>query len=119
MFDLLLDDPIGHGVDVEPGDITAEPVGLYEWSAAAHEWIGDLDPLQTVCLVKGLPQGLVEKFGKQQASEQRPGSSGKPFVDGDNRPVVLLNLLFTQGEVGYEGDFKIFFYHNQETFMAG
>lgn len=43
MFDFLLDDPIGHWVDVESDNITAESVGLYEWSAATHEWIGNLD----------------------------------------------------------------------------
>lgn len=119
MFDFLLDDPIGHGVDVESDNITAEPVGLYEWSAAAHEWIGNLDPFQTVCLIKGLMQGPIAKFGKQQAAEQRSGSSSKPLVDCDNWPVVLLNLLFMQSQVRYERDVEFLFYHRQEPFMAG
>jgi hypothetical protein len=119
MFDLLLNDPIGHGVDVETGDIATKPVSLYEGSAAAHERIGDLDPFQTVCLIEGLWQGLVEKFGKQQAAEQRSGSSSKPLMDCDNWPVILLNLFFTQSKVGYEGDIEILFYHSQEPFMVG
>lgn len=116
MFDFLLDDPIGHGVDVESDNITAEPVGLYEWSAAAHEWIGNLDPFQTVCLIKGLMQGPIAKFGKQQAAEQRSGSSSKPLVDCDNWPVVLLNLLFMQSKVRYERDVEFLFYTQSGAF---
>ena len=65
MFDFLFDNPVGHGVDVEPGDFTAEPVRLYEGGAAAHEWICNFNPFQTVCLVKGFVMRFFEKFGKQ------------------------------------------------------
>ena len=119
MFDFLLNDPVGHRVDVESDNITAEPVGLNEWSAAAHEGIGDLDPFQAVCLVKGLAQSLIEKFGKLQAAKQGSGSSSKPLVNRNNWPVVLLNLLFTQSKVCYERDVEILFYHTQAPSMAG
>lgn len=119
MLDFLLDDPVGHWVDVEASSITAEPVGFYERRAAAHEGIADFQPLQAVCRIKRLLQGFIEEFGKQQTAEQCAGSSGKPLVNRDNGPVILLNLFFAQGKVGYERDVKIFFYHAREPFIAG
>jgi hypothetical protein len=33
-------------------------------------------------------------------------------MDRDDRPVVLLNLLLPQGQIGDEGDVEVFFYHD-------
>ena len=35
----------------------------------------------------------------------------KPFIDGDNGAVVLLNLLFSQGEISNKRDIEISFDH--------
>ena len=119
MLDFLLNDPVGHWVDVKSRSITAEPVGFYERRAATHEGIANFQPLEAVCRIKRLLKGFIEKFGKQQTAEQCAGSSGKPLVNRNNRPIILLNLFFAQGKVGYERDVEIFFYQAREPFIAG
>ena len=54
----LLDDPVGHGIDVKAGDITADPVGLQDGGAAAHEGVGYLE----ACEIIGFVEGLFKRF---------------------------------------------------------
>ena len=118
MFDLLPNDPVSHGIDIEPGHITPDPVGLQEGNAAAHERIGHLGAGEAISLVEHLPKRPVRKLGEKKPSEQGPRPAGKPFMDGDNRSVVLLNLLFPQGQIGDEGDVEIFLYHSVSASAA-
>lgn len=117
MFDLPADDPVGHGVDVEAGNVAPHPVRLDQRGAAPHERVGDGDPFQVVGAVECLPERLVAVFGEQQTAKQCPRSPGKPLVHGDDRPVVLLDLLFPQGQVGDEGDVEVFFYGHGGSYM--
>jgi hypothetical protein len=48
MLNFLLDDPVGHGVDVKADDVTAQPIRLYQRSAASHEGICDLNLFQII-----------------------------------------------------------------------
>jgi hypothetical protein len=38
-------------------------------------------------------------FSEQEVAEKRSRAPGKPFVDADHRTVVLLDLLFAEGEL--------------------
>jgi len=44
VLDFLTHDPIGHGIDVKPGHVTAHPVRLHQWRSSAHERVGDMTP---------------------------------------------------------------------------
>ena len=68
--------------------------------------------------MEGFPEGSFTVFRKYKAAEQRPGPSGKPLVDGDDRAVVLLDLLFPQGEGGNKGDVEMFFYGHGEVIVC-
>jgi hypothetical protein len=98
MLYLLPHDPIRHWIDILTNDITSETVGYSE-------------PLKIVCTIEGFLQGVLDKFGKQQTTEECSGTAGKPFVNGNNRPVVLLDLLFPQRQVGNEGHIEVTFNH--------
>jgi hypothetical protein len=111
MLYLLPHDPIRHWIDILTNDITSETVGFEQRAASTHERIGYSEPLKIVCTIEGFLQGVLDKFGKQQTTEECSGTAGKPFVNGNNRPVVLLDLLFPQRQVGNEGHIEVTFNH--------
>ena len=74
-----------------------------------HEGIADRDPLEVVGAIEGFPEGSIAELGKEKTSKQRARSAGKPFVDGNNGPIILLDLLFPQSKGGYERNIESFF----------
>ncbi len=70
--------------------------------ASAHERIEDGKAGKVIGGIEHVPERLVYEFGKNQPAKQRPRPPRKPLVHGDNRPVVLLNLLLTQSKGGDE-----------------
>lgn len=104
MVDLFTDHPCRHRIDVEAQDVTADPIRFEQWSTAAHEWIGDGAPGEIVGGEEALGEGLVTELGERQSAKQRARSPGEPLVNGDDRPVVLLDLLFTPGHCRDERD---------------
>ncbi len=109
LFDLLPDDPVGHGIDVVADDVAADPVGFDQRGAASHEGVGDPEPRQVIGPIKGINEGRISEFGEEQAPEQGPRPPGKPLVNGDKRPVVLLDLLLPQSQTGNKRDVEILF----------
>ncbi len=102
--EFLPHDPGGHGVDVEPLAVAAQAVGLDQRRSAAHEGVSDLPTREGVGLVEDLPQRVVTELGQGQGAEQGSRPAREPLVHGDDGPVVLLNLLFLEGQGGNEGD---------------
>src|SRR6516164_4260505 len=103
MLDLLPYDPRRHGVNVEPLNIATDTVRLYQRRASPHKRVGYAPVREGVGLVKQVLHGAISEFGKDQSSEKRARAAGEPFVDGDDRPVILLNLLLSQGLLRNEG----------------
>jgi hypothetical protein len=95
VLNFLANNPVRHGIDVKPGHIAPEPVGLKDRCAAPHERVGDMATGKTVRRVKRLAKRPVRKLRQQQAAKQGPRPPGKPLVHSDHRPVVLLNLLLS------------------------
>ena len=68
-------------------------------------------PAKSLATKKLSEQGAVAELGERQPAEQRARTAGEPLVNGDDRPVVLLDLLLSAGhcpderyvEVGFDG----------------
>lgn len=60
-------------------------------------------------MIIGLSQGAGTKLGEQKASKEGAGSAGKPLMNGNNRPVVLLNLFFPERQISNKGYVEFFF----------
>jgi hypothetical protein len=56
-----------------------------------------------------LPERPVTELGKEKPAKQRARSAGKPFVDGNNGTVILLDLYFPQSKSGNEKGIESFF----------
>jgi hypothetical protein len=108
---LLPHDPIRHWINIVTNDIASKTVGFEQRAASTHERIGYSEPLKIVCAIEGFLQGSLDKFGKQQTTEECSRTAGKPFVNGNNWPVVLLDLLFPQRQLGNEGYIEVTFNH--------
>ena len=100
VIELLADDPPCHWIDVMTYHLAAQPVGFENRRATAHERISDLQPSKVVRLEVGVLQRPITKFGKKQGAKQGSRTVRELLVHRDNRAVVLLNLLLSQGEVG-------------------
>ena len=111
MLEFLADNPVGHGVDIAAKHLAAQPVGLDERCAAAHEGVGDLQAFQIVGFEEVIPQAARYELRQQETAKQRTGPPGKPLVHGDDRTVVLLDLLLAESEVGDEGEVEGFLDH--------
>ena len=105
-LDLFADDPGGHGIDVESIDAAANAVRLDQRRAAAHEWVGNPQSGEVVRPEERVRQRVLAEFGEDEAAKQGARAAGKPLVDGDDRAVVLLNLLLPQRHLGDEGDIE-------------
>ena len=112
MLDFLFDDPIRHGVDIEAGHLATQAVRFQERRPAPHEGIGNPEVLQIVRPVEGLAKRTVREFGQQQSPEQGPRPPGEPLMHCDDRPVVLLDLLLPQRQIGDERYIEVFFDHD-------
>ena len=106
MFDFLAHDPGRHGIDVEAEHVAADAVRLEQRRAAAHEGIGTRLARKIVGAEKDVAQRAVAEFRQGQTAKQRAGPAGKPFMHGDDRPVILLNLFFLQGQGGDEREYQ-------------
>ena len=51
MFQLPLDDPVSHRVDIVPNDVTPDPVGLNQGDSAPHERIRNPESFKSIRLV--------------------------------------------------------------------
>jgi hypothetical protein len=61
-----------------------------------------------------LAQGRRSELGEEQTTKKGTGTAGEPFVDADNGPMVLLNLLFPKGQIRNKGDIELILYHGLE-----
>ena len=107
MLDLLLNDPPSHRVDIETEHIASQAIGFQQGSPPPHERIGYDSSLEGVGLVETVSERSLNKLSQQEASKEGPWATGKPLVDGDDRAVVLLDLLLSERQVGDEGNVKI------------
>lgn len=107
VLDLFADDPGRHGIDVESQDITADAVGLDQRRAPAHERVGDDPAREIVGPEESIFQRPIAELGEDQAAEQGPRAPGEPLMDGDDRPVILLDLLLLEGQGSDQCDVEI------------
>jgi len=104
MFNLLPDNPSSHRIDIESKHIATDAVSLDQRYAATHKRVGNDATREIVCVKEAVRKRLFAELGQQQSPEQRAGPSREPFVDGDNRSVVLLNLLFLERHTSDHGN---------------
>ena len=52
----------------------------------------------------------MDKFGKKECTEEGTGSTGKPFMDGNEGTIILLYLLLPQSQIRNKRNIKILFY---------
>ncbi len=116
VLDFPLHDPVRHGVEVPAHNIATHTIGLDQRGTASIEWVPDANPTKVVGAVEGISQGSIHELGEQQTPEERSRPAGKPLVNGDDGPIVLLYLLFPQCQVGNEGCVEIPFNHRIEPF---
>ncbi len=102
-------DPPGHGVDVVTDNVTANPVGLDKRSPASHKWVGDGYAFQIVRSIEGFLKRFLAVFGENKAAKKSSWPPGEPFVNRNDGAVILLDLLLSQGEGGYERYIEAFF----------
>jgi hypothetical protein len=95
MLDFFTHNPGSHRIDVKAGDIASDPIGFNEGCAAAHKGISHFAVRKIVACKVQVGKRRVAEFGKCQCPEQAAGTACKPFMDGDDRPVVLLYLFLT------------------------
>jgi hypothetical protein len=107
----FLDDPIGHRVDIEADDAAPYPISFQKGRASAHERISDTQAAQSIGFVKGYSQRFPNELGQDQTSEEGSWSPGKPLMHGNDRTIVLLDLLFSQREISNERNIEVFFDH--------
>ena len=103
---LLFDDPIGHRVDVVADHFASHAVRLYERGASAHKGVKDRGAGEILVLEELISQISCNKLGEEKTAKERAGPSGEPFVDGDDGPVVLLNLFLVQGQISDKRDIE-------------
>src|SRR5690606_7982829 len=80
-----------------------------------HERVGYRPAGKVVRLEEPVPQRTVPELAQGQSTKEGARPTGKPFVDGDNRAVILLNLLLPQGQSGDEFYIKNFLYAHSIT----
>jgi len=112
MLDFLPDYPIGHGVDIAPRNVAPYAISLHERRSTAHERIGDTKAFKIMTVVEGFLERRIDEFREQKRPEQCSGAASKPFMDGDRRPIVLLDLLFPQSQSGHKWNIEKLFYHD-------
>jgi hypothetical protein len=61
--------------------------------------------------MKGRGKRLGYEFGKNQSAEKGPPPPGEPFVNGNHRSVILLDLLLAKSKVSNKRNVKIPFDH--------
>ena len=62
-------------------------------------------------LIKRLVNGLFGELGEDQGSKEGSWPTGEPLMHGDDRAVVLLDLLFPQSQARDKGHFEMAFNH--------
>ena len=98
------DNPRGHRIYVTTDHVTTEAVGLNQRRATTHEGIGNPETREIVGFKEQTLQVVISELRQHEPTKQRPGTPGKPFVDSNNRPVTLLDLLFLQRHSSNERD---------------
>ncbi len=111
VLDFLTDYPPCHWIYVETKDVAADPIGFHQWSAAAHERIGDTNTMEIVVSVEGILQRGIGELGQHESPEKRPRPTCEPLMDSDRGPIALLYLLLTQSKIRDEGNIKSLFDH--------
>jgi hypothetical protein len=109
MFDLLAHNPGGHGIDVEAEHVATDAVGFKQRGAAAHEGVTHTLARKIVGAENNVAQRLSPEFCQGEAPKESAGTPGEPFVHGDDRAVILLDLLFAQCHGGDEGNIEACF----------
>src|SRR5690606_29530656 len=111
------DDPPRHRVDIPSNDVAPEPVRLDERAPAAHKGVGNPDPFQVGGPEEGVRKRAIDKLRQQQGAKERARPTSEPFMNVNPGSVVLLNLLFPQGELRDKRDVKAPLYgHFQLSF---
>ena len=83
--------------------------GFDQGRTAAHEGIGHLAAREVIRGKVSVGKRGIPEFGKGQRAKKRSRPSRKPFVHGDDGPVVLLNLLLLERHAGDQGDVESLF----------
>ena len=108
-LEFLADDPGGHRVDVESFDVASDAVRLDERRSASHERIGDSQSGEIVRSKEKVLQATLTELREHETTKQGAGTAGEPFVDTDERAVVLLNLLLPERHRGDQRDVEATF----------
>ena len=98
MLDFLTDDPCRHRIDIEAQHVTSDAVCLNQGRATAHEGIGHELAGKVMPVEVGFIQPLIEEFRQQKPAKQGARPSREPFMDRDDWPVNLLDLLLLEGQ---------------------
>src|SRR5437764_2353086 len=96
MFNFLTDDPPRHRVDIVAQNVASEAVCLDQWCSTAHERIGYTDAGKVVCLEEAIFDRPRTELCQEKSSKQCTWSPSEPLMDGNNGPIILLDLLLPQ-----------------------
>src|SRR5438045_1430818 len=67
--------------------------------------------------VVALRNWFIDELREQQRPEERSRPPREPFMHGDDRPVILLNLLLAQSQPGDERNIKMSLNHRSADSM--
>ena len=95
-LDCFADDPGGHRIDVEAFHVASDAVRLDERRSASHERVGDPKSREVIRAKVEILQATLAEFREQETAKQGARTAGEPFVNPDDRTVVLLDLLLAQ-----------------------
>jgi hypothetical protein len=68
--------------------------------------VGNNSPGKVIGAKVSLGERFIAKFGKYQTTEKTSGTASKPFVNTNDRPIILLNLFLPQRQSGNQGNVK-------------
>ena len=100
MLDLLANDPGRHRIDVKSLHVATETVRFDQRGSAAHKRISDSTTREVVGGKERVLQRALPELGKDQTTKQRARTPREPFVNADDRAIILLDLLFPEGQSG-------------------
>ena len=106
VLDLLADDPRRHRVYIEALHGASEAVRLDQRRPAPHERVRDADARQVIRSEKGAFQAILPELREDQPAKQGSRAAGKPFVNANDRAIVLLDLLFPERHFGDQGNIE-------------
>src|SRR5262245_52192521 len=89
---------------------TSHPTRCLKYGCAtAHERVNDKPSWEIIRCKISLSERSIGELREYQAPEQSARSASEPLVNRDNRPVVLLNLLFLERHLGDQANIEMLF----------